>query len=131
MSNLRAITDRYPVLAESANSAAQYARQYFQDIINNNGYAGHHGIPQMPLYFYKAVQDEIAPIGNVDALVSSYCAIGVDILYERNTIGGHLAEETNGDASAFNFLQQVLGGTYNYTGCITRDVAINVTDSAE
>ncbi|KAK1035098.1 hypothetical protein LTR33_016510, partial [Friedmanniomyces endolithicus] len=71
----------------------------------------------------------IAPIDAVDELVSRYCGVGVNILYERNSIGGHLAEEINGDASAFRFLQAVLGGTYSHTGCTVRDVALNVTDS--
>ncbi|KAK1057611.1 hypothetical protein LTR74_014057 [Friedmanniomyces endolithicus] len=100
-----------------------------QNIYNSNGYMGYHGIPQMPLYFYKATHDEIAPIDAVDELVSRYCGVGINILYERNSIGGHLAEEINGDARAFRFLQAVLGGTYNHTGCTVRDVALNVTDS--
>ncbi|KAK0321965.1 hypothetical protein LTR82_006937 [Friedmanniomyces endolithicus] len=95
----------------------------------NNGYMGYHGIPQMPLYFYKATHDEIASIEAVDELVSRYCDVGGNVLYERDSIGGHLAEEINGDASAFRFLQSVLGGTYNHTGCTVRDVALNITDS--
>jgi len=118
-----------PVFEYFINGYDSLQAPILQDILNQNGYMGYHGIPQMPMYVYKSTRDEIAPIEGVDELVSRYCSVGVDILYERNTIGGHLAEYTNGDSRAIDFLRQVLGGMYNHTGCTIRDVAVNITDS--
>ena len=100
-----------------------------QAVLDQETYMGYHGVPKMPLYIYKAIADEITDIQGTDELVDRYCAIGVNILYERNSIGGHLAEETNGDSSALEWLAQVLSGTYQHDGCTIRNVAINVIDS--
>jgi hypothetical protein len=104
-----------------------------QEILNSNGLMGYHGVPEMPMFFYKAIADEIAPIKDTDELVQRYCDVGVSILYQRNEIGGHVAEETNGDARAFEWLSGVLESTSGLknpsVGCIIEDVAVNVTDS--
>ena len=118
-----------PVYEYFVDGIATFDAPVIKKITDNNGHMGYHGIPQMPLYVYKSVQDEIAPIGAVDELVARYCNVGVNIVYERNSIGGHLAEETNGDARARTFLEQVLSGSYSHTGCTIRDVAVNITDS--
>ena len=100
-----------------------------QHMIDRDGYMGYHGVPQMPLFIYKSTHDEITRVEDTDELVQRYCQVGANILYERNTIGGHLAEETNGDKRALQWLSKVLGGTNNHHGCTIRNVAINVTDS--
>ena len=120
-----------PIFSYFLNGTATLDDPLLTDLVNNNGQMGYHGIPQMPLYIYKATHDEITPIEDTDDLVDRYCKVGVNILYERNTNAGHLAEETNGDASAFTWLKEVLGGTYSHTGCTIRDVFLNVTDSPQ
>ncbi|OCL06421.1 putative lipase 1 precursor, partial [Glonium stellatum] len=104
-----------------------------QKIFASDGVMGHHGVPQMPLFVYNAVADEIATIDLTDALVNQFCALGVNILYRRNTVGGHGAEIVNGDASAFKWLSSVLGGThsmmYSTQGCTIQNVTLNVTSS--
>ena len=90
---------------------------------------GYHGTPEMPLFIYKAISDELTPIASTDELVDRYCNVGVNIIYERNTIGGHEAEEINGDKAAFEWLSEVLSGTYDHTGCTIRNTSYNVTDS--
>lgn len=82
------------------------------------------------MYIYKAVHDEISLVEDADALVERECLLGANILYERNTIGGHLAEETNGDQRALEWLSGVFDGTWKHKGCTIRDVSVNVTDSA-
>ena len=111
------------------NSADVLNAPVMQNVINQQGYMGYHGTPEMPLFIYKAINDELTPIASTDDLVDRYCGVGVNIVYERNSIGGHLAEETNGDKRAFEWLSQVLGGTYEHTGCTIKNVAINITDS--
>ncbi len=102
-------------------------------VIRSDGIMGYHGVPQFPLYVYKAVKDEVSPINDTDALVAKYCDMGVNILYQRNSIGGHAADAVNGHAAAVAWLDSVFGGShatkYNTTGCITQQVAVNVSSS--
>ncbi|RMZ76691.1 hypothetical protein DV738_g4855, partial [Chaetothyriales sp. CBS 135597] len=102
-------------------------------VIHRDGIMGYHGVPQFPLYVYHAVKDLVTPIQGTDELVSKYCNIGANILYERNTIGGHSAGNINGRESAEAWLDSVLTGSYGSkyktTGCTIRDVALNVTSS--
>lgn len=41
--------------------------------INRDGIMGYHGVPQMPVFAYKAIGDEISAINDTDALVDKYC----------------------------------------------------------
>lgn len=100
-----------------------------QHIINNEGQMGYHGIPQSPLYVYKAVADEITRIADTDALIDRYCRLGVTVLYTKNLIGGHAAESLNGQAGAVSWLQSVLTGSFHMAGCRTEVVAVNITNS--
>ena len=97
-------------------------------IFDSNVYMGYHGIPQMPMFMYKAIGDELSVIADTDVLVNRYCGVGVNILYQRNTVGGHLAEYTNGDARAFAWLSNVLDGTYAEMypsmGCTIQNVTV-------
>jgi hypothetical protein len=98
---------------------------------NRDGMMGYHGTPQMPLFVYKAIEDELSPIADTDALVARYCGVGATIQYQRNDVGGHGAEFQNGEASAFAFLVSVLEGTYTATGCSTQNVTIAINTSPE
>lgn len=104
-----------------------------QHALNRDGYMGYHGVPQTPIYAYKAINDEVSPVADTDALLERYCGVGVNILYERNTIGGHSAEQVNGHASALKFISSILSGSYaqlyQTSGCTIRDVTINITSS--
>jgi hypothetical protein len=92
---------------------------------------GYHGIPQMPIFAYKAIADEESPIADTDKLVAGYCGVGANIYYVRNTVGGHEAEYVNGHPAAEACLDSVLDGTYvqKYPtqGCTIEDVTVNIT----
>jgi hypothetical protein len=96
---------------------AEVLRKPFEE----NGVMGVHGTPKMPLFVYKAIKDEASLVGETDSLVERYCDRGVNILYQRNELGGHMAEYYNGVERSFEWLDAVLGGTYkemyNATGC--------------
>ncbi len=111
------------------NGQAVLDSPLIQRALNEQSYMGYHGTPKMPMLIYKAVNDELTAIEDTDEVVDRYCGVGANIVYERNTIGGHLAEETNGDQRALEWLAQVLGGTYHHSGCTIKDVALNVTDA--
>ena len=95
-----------------------------QQYLDTQGLMGYHGVPQMPLFVYKAINDEVSPIADTDSLVSEYCMKGANIWYQRNTVGGHSAEETNGRSAAFDWLNFQLGGN-NYTqACLIQNSTI-------
>ena len=70
-----------PIFSYFINGSASLDNPLLAGLVNNNGQMGYHGIPQMPLYIYKAVQDEITPIADTDDLVGRYCKVRVNILY--------------------------------------------------
>ncbi|RMZ86100.1 hypothetical protein DV737_g71, partial [Chaetothyriales sp. CBS 132003] len=130
------------VITFAFQNISEYFVDGFADIFNpttlqviyKDGIMGYHGIPQFPLYVYKAVNDEVSVISDTDNLVSDYCNMGANILYERNRVGGHTAEFVNGHDAAEAWLDSILGGSYssqyNSTGCTIRDVTVNVTSLA-
>ena len=100
-----------------------------QAIQRENWHLGNHGVPQVPIFMYKAINDEIAPVGQVDDLVYRWCSLGgVDIRYERNRVGGHTAELYNGVARARRFLSSVLDGAGKvvpvHGGCSVHEVTV-------
>lgn len=101
-----------------------------KDITLRDGIMGYHGVPQMPIFAYKAIKDEVSPINDTDTLINRYCAVTTSsIHYTRNYIGGHSAEAVNGDPAAMAFLDAVLSGTYNMSmGCKIENVSVNITD---
>lgn len=99
------------------------------DAITKDGIMGNNDIPAMPIYAYKAINDETSPVADTDALMNKYCNKGATLLYERNTVGGHIAEATNGEAAAISFLESVLQGSNPIKGCTIRNTTVKVTDS--
>jgi hypothetical protein len=109
--------------------------QIMLNAFNKEGIMGVHGVPTVPLFFYTAINDEASPINTTQALMDKYCAAGANILWEKNTVGGHLAEQTNGDANAVAWLTDILNGSTKQEddcepkGCIIKEVTLNITSS--
>ena len=106
-----------------------------QSVINRDGIMGYHGVPAMPVFVYKAIHDEFSPVADTDALIERYCAMGANILYQRNTVGGHLAEYINGEESAIAFLSAILDGSYatkyQAMGCTIQNVTVTIDPSPQ
>ncbi|KAH6898059.1 secretory lipase-domain-containing protein [Thelonectria olida] len=102
-------------------------------IINRDGIMGYHGVPQVPIFVYKAIHDEISKVEDTDALVERYCQVGANILYERNSVGTHSEEASNSGAAAVQWLGAVLTGSYakvyKTEGCTIRNVTRNDTSA--
>ncbi|KAK0712573.1 secretory lipase-domain-containing protein, partial [Lasiosphaeria miniovina] len=64
----------------------------------------------VPVFVYKAVQDEMSGVGETDELVSRYCEAGATVLYHRNVLGGHNDELWSGRLRTLAFLENVLDG---------------------
>lgn len=89
----------------------------------------------MPVFAYKAIADEISVVKDTDDLIARYCTVGADILYERNTVGGHTAEFVNGNLRQAEWLAAAFAGRLSEvyagksgpgTGCTRRDVTVGI-----
>ena len=109
------------------DGAAWFMQPEVKLVTDSEGNMGYHGIPNMPIFAYKAIHDTLSVISDTDALVEKYCDQGVSILYSRNTIGGHEAESLNGDPAAFRWLTSVFDGTLNQTDCMTENVTVSIS----
>lgn len=99
-------------------------------LLHTEATLGSYGVPQVPLFIYKAVQDEATDIVGTDDLVARYCRYGANVWYQRNTKGDHTSEWINGLPRAQKFLHQVLDGTYSHEGCTVEDVAVDLWGAA-
>ncbi|KAK4034271.1 secretory lipase-domain-containing protein [Parachaetomium inaequale] len=81
-------------------------------VLGNNWFMGYHGIPQMPVFAYKAINDETTLIGTTDDHVDRICRVGANVLYQRNTVGMHNEEYVSGGRRALGWLGQVLDGKH-------------------
>ncbi|KAH6954401.1 secretory lipase-domain-containing protein [Fusarium avenaceum] len=99
--------------------------------INRDGIMGYHGVPQWPIFAYQSVKDEISPIANTDKLIERYCAVGANILYERNSVGSHSQEFLLSAGPAIQWLATALTGkyaqVYKTDGCTIKTVTRNST----
>jgi hypothetical protein len=93
-----------------------------QSVIAATGQMGTHGTPQMPVYAYKAIGDEISVVADTDALVAKLCAQGANIQYVRDGLGEHATEEITGSGDAFAFLVDRFNGVPVTPGCTTTNV---------
>jgi Secretory lipase len=111
------------------NGDADLTSPVLQSIYNSDATMGRHGIPLMPQFTYKAIEDEMSAASETDAIVNSYCEQGANILYHRNRFGGHNEEMFAGRPRALAFLSAALDGTdaiaIPRTGC----QIVNVTDA--
>lgn len=67
--------------------------------------------PTVPLFLYNSVDDELAHIVPVDALVKQYCAAGVTVDYDRDPAGGdHLSAVARYWPPALQYLEDRFAG---------------------
>ncbi len=94
-------------------------------IVDEAGIMGVHGTPNIPLFFYKAVNDDISPVADNDALVAQYCAAGApSILYDRNSIGNHNTDAFQEAGNAVAYLKDRFHGVTPVKGCVTNNVSL-------
>lgn len=89
---------------------------------------GYHGVPEIPLFIYKAIGDEMTPIADTDAHMEHLKRFNASVRYERNTAGGHVSEIVNGQDRAMEWLASVFDGSYDTSekGIRTQDVTVDV-----
>jgi len=93
------------------------------DMFVREGTLGVFGTPDTPLFMYHAIEDDMTPIEETDAVVDKFCKEGSRILYHRNKWGGHNDELTNGRQRSLDFFGHIFDGetvlTFPETGCQT------------
>ncbi|EHA46746.1 lipase 5 [Pyricularia oryzae 70-15] len=98
-------------------------------VFGNNWHESYHGIPQMPVYAYKAIHDENTNIRTTDEHVARICGVGANVLYDRNTVGGHEDEAISGGRRALKWLSDALDGRQlePANGCKVQNVTVGVS----
>lgn len=81
-------------------------------LVDRDARLGFHGTPQMPMYAYHGVEDEVIPVETTDAWVQTLCEAGAQIQYSRIATGTHDQVFLGGWVGAFEFLEQTLTGSY-------------------
>ncbi|KAF8862992.1 LIP-domain-containing protein [Acephala macrosclerotiorum] len=97
-----------------------------QSVLSATGQMGTHGTPQMPVFAYKAIADEISPVADTDSLVAKLCSQGANIQYVRDELGEHASEGITGSGDAFGFLVDRFNGVSMTPGCTTTNVLSDI-----
>lgn len=108
-----------------------YSSPVMQRIYARDTVLGTHGVPDIPLYVYKAIGDTYCPVRETDALVDKYCASAADVTYQRNAVGGHVSEINNGQPGALEWIWGVFNETFvPRMRCSIENVAVNISNAA-
>ncbi|WZH49771.1 secretory lipase-domain-containing protein [Fusarium acuminatum] len=94
------------------NGVADLRVPQMQDLYDSEARLGYRDVPTIPMFVYKAIEDQFCPIKLTDATIERLCSAGAEITYERNTVGGHVSEIENGKPRVFRFLESIFDETY-------------------
>ncbi|RBR09893.1 hypothetical protein FVER53590_13682 [Fusarium verticillioides] len=83
-----------------------------RELYHKQAKLGYRETPKMPMFLYKAIQDQFCPIELTDATVDRLCEKRAEITFERNTVGSHVSEIANGKPRAFRFLKSIFDESY-------------------
>lgn len=95
-----------------AGADAFFADARVQRLVEYDARLGFHGTPQMPVYAYHGVEDEVIPVATTDVWVQTLCEAGAKVQYRRIATGTHDEAFSGGWQGAFEFLEQTLIGSY-------------------
>lgn len=76
--------------------------------------------PQIPMFVYQGLKDEVIPYHYVDETINDYCADGATIEYWRNPDTSHTEEASVGWNYAIQWLEGRFQGRNHTTGCHTK-----------
>jgi pimeloyl-ACP methyl ester carboxylesterase len=103
-------------------TAGLFSNPALQKVINNDARMGWHGTPQMPVFFFHGLHDQVIPVSATDALVTRLCEGGADIQYQRFALGTHDQTWLNARPAMFEFLSKVFAGLSTPSGCSFTDI---------
>ncbi|ETN38856.1 uncharacterized protein HMPREF1541_06897 [Cyphellophora europaea CBS 101466] len=85
--------------------------------------------PQIPVFMYKGVQDQISAVEDTDQLYDEYCNAGGQVEYIRDVGAEHAALLVTGIPSAIQWIKGAFRGNLE-AGCVKRDVVASLVDAA-
>ncbi|RKK12540.1 hypothetical protein BFJ65_g14394 [Fusarium oxysporum f. sp. cepae] len=111
--------------------SAELRAPILQELYNKQAKLGYRDTPTMPMFLYKAIQDQFCTIDLTDATVDRLCEKGADIKFERNTVGNHVSEIENGKPRAFGFLRTIFDESYKSPASKRNVVDVTVDVSSQ
>ncbi|KAK1753262.1 lipase 1 [Echria macrotheca] len=96
-------------------------------MFDREGTLGNFGQPNTTIFMYHAIEDDMTPIGETDAVVQKFCDKGANILYHRNAWGGHNDELGNGRQRSLDFFGYIFDGSTKLEVPLTGCKTVNVT----
>lgn len=111
--------------------SAELRAPILQELYDKQVKLGYRDTPTMPMFLYKAIQDQFCTIDLTDATVDRLCEKGADITFERNTVGNHVSEIENGKPRAFGFLRSVFDESYKSPASKRNVVDVTVDVSSQ
>lgn len=89
-----------------------------------------HAVPQIPLYWYKSVHDEVSPVADSDAVYEKYCVAGggATVEYVRDEASEHGSAAATGAPRAIAWLENVMSGAKPKPGCSRETVVSSLLD---
>lgn len=99
-----------------------FLSDYPREVLDITGQMGIHGTPEMPIFLYKAIKDQVSVIEDTDAVFNKLCSQGANIEYVRDMLGEHNTEAITTAGDAFLFLIDRFNGVAAKSGCTSSDV---------
>ncbi|CAK7207459.1 hypothetical protein SEUCBS139899_010269 [Sporothrix eucalyptigena] len=101
------------------------------DVFNNNSLQYAPKAPAgVPLFVYKAVQDEVSPVTDTDDLVAAWCSAGASVEYVRDATASHSTLAVTGAPMALAWLISLAEGTVTAGACSTTTKESMLLDEA-
>ena len=79
-------------------------------ILKEDGLPVRGATPPMPLYVYQSMLDELVPVADTDALVTTYCSQGTHIAYYVGAVGEHVAFDATMAPTVFAYFTSRFAG---------------------
>lgn len=80
--------------------------------------------PDIPIFVYQSMNDEVVPYKIVDKTVSEWCAAGAQVQYRVDSGAGHLEEATNVMPEAISWIVDRFNGVDLVSGCTYKNMTM-------
>lgn len=88
--------------------------------------------PTVHMFMYQGIEDEIAPVENVDELVDTWCSAGASINYIKGPGLDHVGEQANAYSVALSYVSAAVEGSTFTNGCgTTTTTSFNTANSTK
>jgi hypothetical protein len=85
-------------------------------------------VPEIPIFLYKGVYDQISPIRETDAIHDFYCANNASIEYQRDALAEHVVAAITGAPSALAYLIDAMNGRGPESACSKKTLWSSLMD---